>query len=147
MHVGLSHWLHEISISKIVYHHFWPKQIPSISYISYFILRKYEIWLEHFVSNYSKQTNINFFHLVFFVQFSTKKKFVANFHKKHSCILFSSTNIIHPWMHGKIFFHVTKYFVLNVKRYSPNISSMWAQYSKKIQSCSFVHAHTHRLMK
>jgi hypothetical protein len=24
MHVKPSHWLHEISISKIVHHHFWP---------------------------------------------------------------------------------------------------------------------------
>jgi hypothetical protein len=34
---------------------------------------------------------------------------------------FSSTNINHPWTHGKIFFQVTKYSILGVKRYFWNI--------------------------
>jgi hypothetical protein len=32
VHAEPSHWLHEISISKITRHHFWPRLIPPIIY-------------------------------------------------------------------------------------------------------------------
>jgi hypothetical protein len=32
VHAEPSHWLHEISISKIIRHHFWPGLIPPIIY-------------------------------------------------------------------------------------------------------------------
>jgi hypothetical protein len=40
VHAEPSHWLHEISISKTVHHHFWPGLIPPIinrGYLFYFI--------------------------------------------------------------------------------------------------------------
>jgi hypothetical protein len=30
VHAEPSHWLHEISISKTVHHHFWPGLIPPL---------------------------------------------------------------------------------------------------------------------
>ncbi len=30
MHFEPSHWLHEIFVSKIVHHHFWPRLIPPL---------------------------------------------------------------------------------------------------------------------
>jgi hypothetical protein len=69
------------------------------------------------------------------------KKFIHIFiHKYHSSMI-----------HGRIFFHVTKYFVLGVTKYTLNIPSMWEEYSKKYLvvfpcSCSLVHAHVFTLM-
>jgi hypothetical protein len=44
--------------------------------------------------------------------------------------IFSSIKIIHPWTHGKIFLHISKYFVIHVKKYPLNILSTWTKYSK-----------------
>jgi hypothetical protein len=35
MHAEPSHWLHEISIFKIVHHHFWPGLITPITNLGY----------------------------------------------------------------------------------------------------------------
>jgi len=60
---------------------------------------------------------------------------VVNVHEKvHPFSFFIHIFIYkyHPFiMHGKIFFHITKYFVLGVTKYSLNILSMWEEYLKK----------------
>jgi hypothetical protein len=43
----------------------------------------------------------------------------------------SSINIIHPWTHDILFFHVTKYYVLGVKEYFSNILSKLEEFFKK----------------
>jgi hypothetical protein len=56
---------------------------------------------------------------------------------------FSFINIIHPWTRDKIFYRITKYFVLSAKKYFKNILSMWENIFKMIRSCSLPHAHIH----
>jgi len=66
------------------------------------------------VEFFLKETNINYFHHVSFVQYFVKITFVANvlneIHPFKS--IFSSIKVIHPWTSGKIFFHINKDFIL-----------------------------------
>jgi hypothetical protein len=90
--------------------------------------------------------NMNFFHRVSFVLFSQRKNLLPTFMKKFIHCNLSSTisfiNIIHPWTCEKIFFHITKYFVLSAEEYFKNILSMWEEYFKKdsvLVPCSCSH--------
>jgi hypothetical protein len=91
----------------------------------------------------------------FFCSIFCKTKFIVNVHEKFHPFsflsTFSSINIIHKYHSsmtcGRIFFRVTKYYVVGVIKYSLNILSMWEEYYKKIRSYSFVHVHAQRFMK
>jgi hypothetical protein len=92
-----------------------------------------------------------FFCLVF-----CKTKLVVNVHENIHPLSFFNPVFIHKYRssmrHGKIFFHITKYFILGVTKYSLNIMSTLEEYSKKDSillpcSCSLARAHVHKLMK
>ncbi len=92
------------------------------------------------VKLFFKETNINCFHLISFVQFSTEITLVANIQNK-VYPFFSSIKIISPWTCNKIFLHTNKGSVFHVKKYSPNILLAWKNILKKIPSCSCAHGH------
>ncbi len=92
----------------------------------------------------------------FFCLVYCKTKLIANVHEKvHplSCFIHIFIHKYNSFMTcGKIFFHITKYFVLSVKKYSLNILSTWEEYLKKDSvllpcSCSPIDVHAHILMK
>ncbi len=67
---------------------------------------------------------------------------------KSSSIVIVHSHFIHKYHSSmtceRIFFHITKYFVLGVTKYSLNILSMWEEYSKKdsvLLPCSCSQAH------
>jgi hypothetical protein len=64
-----------------------------------------------------------------------KTKLVANVHEKVHPFSFFIHIFIYKYhsfvTHVRIFFHVTKYFVLGMTKYSLNILSTWEEYSKK----------------
>jgi hypothetical protein len=38
VHATLSHWLHEISISKIIRHHFWPRLMVGVEFWGHMLM-------------------------------------------------------------------------------------------------------------
>jgi hypothetical protein len=112
-------------------------------------------WAFH-VTNCSQWTNINFFVSCFFCSTFYRTKLATNVHEKIHPFSFFIHIFIHKYhsfmTHGRILFHVTKYFVLSVIEYFLNILSTWEEYSEKDLvmfpcSCSPTHVHVNRFMK
>ncbi len=85
----------------------------------------------------------------FYCSIFYKKTYVANVHKKVHPFFsstFSSINIIHPWIRGKIFLHITKYSIPCVKKILQIFHECGQNILKKIWSCSLLHAHLLTLM-
>ncbi len=100
-------------------------------------LKFYMVCDKLFIINQHKFLVSYFLYLVF-----CKTKLVANVHEKVHPLSFSIPIFIHKYHSsmtcGRIFFHVTKYFVLGVMKYYLNILSMLEEYSKKIWSYSLM---------
>ncbi len=84
----------------------------------------------------------------FFCSFFCKIKLVVNVHEKVHPLSFFIPIFIHKYysyvLRGRIFFHVTIYYILGVTKYSLNIMSTLEGYSKKDlvllpYSCSLAH--------